>query len=120
MSNVIKLNGSRPITVQERNDLTMKKDTMVITAICRALGRTDWDDLLLEVDGNEAEIWKRGKWQPYDDGQEVFLWDGREYLLFWPPTYNMLDDTWVQKVEWLTDPWEFARYGHHTKEDERG
>jgi hypothetical protein len=90
----------------------MKKDTTVITAVCRALGRTDWDDLVLD-----GTFFKRGRWQPYDDGQEVFIWDGREYLLFHAPVYNFLDDTWGQKVEWLTDPQD---YQYHTKEDEAG
>jgi hypothetical protein len=117
MSNIIKLNGERPMTTEERNSLTMQKDTMVITAICRALGRTDWDDMLKEHNGEPAEIWKRGRWQPYDSGEEVFIWDEKEYLLFHPPAYNIANDKWVQKVEWLRDP---DDYVYHTKEDERG
>jgi hypothetical protein len=101
--------GKRDPNVLERNDMTQKIDATVVEAICRTLGRTDWD--------MDDAMFKRGFWQPYDTGEEVFLFDGQEKFLIGPWEYNILDDTCRRKLQWL-----FDRHAveHHTAEDEKG
>jgi hypothetical protein len=104
--------GYKQITEAEMNNLTMQKDAVVITAVCRKLGRTDWDDII-----KDESFWKRGKWMEHPDGEEVFSWDGVELLLFGPIVFNHINQKWVRKTEWLRDP---NDYVYHTKEDEEG
>lgn len=112
-SNILKFRrGSRPITEQELNELTMLKDTTTIKAVCRCLGRTDWDDII-----KDGSFWKRGRWQPYDTGEEVFLWDNREIFLLGPIEFNHFTQKFQRRLEWLVDIEDFE---HHTKEDEAG
>lgn len=92
----------------ERNDMTQKIDATVVHAICRTLGRTDWD--------MDEAMFKRGFWQPYDTGEEVFKFDGKEKFLIGPWEYNILDDTCRRKLEWLFD---HEHFEHHTLEDEK-
>ncbi len=104
--------GYRQITQEEMNSLTMQQDTAVITAVCRALGRTDWDDVI-----KDGTFWARGKWMEYPGGEETFSWDGEELLLFRPIVFSHVLQKWGRKMEWLSDP---NDYVHHTAEDERG
>ncbi len=104
--------GWREITSEEMNELTVLKDTNVITAVCRALGRTDWDDII-----KDGSFWARGKWMEYPDGEEVFSWDGKELLLFGPIVFNHVIGKFGRRLEWLEDP---NQVEHHTKEDEKG
>ena len=56
-----KSNGAhRDPNLLERNDMTQKIDATVVIAICRTLGRTDWE--------MDEAMFKRGFWQPYDTG----------------------------------------------------
>jgi hypothetical protein len=103
----------RPITDGEMNQLTVLKDTQVITAVCRALGRTDWDDII-----KDGTFWARGTWMEYPDGEEVFSWDGKELLLFGPVVFNHGMGKFGRKMQYLSDP--KAGPEHHTKEDEAG
>ncbi len=104
-----KLNGSRPMSKLEMNDLTQRKDAAVVETICRVLGRTDWE--------MNDKIFKRGRWMEYPDGEEVFSFDGKEKFLLGPIVYNIIDNTYGRRLEWLFDRKEVV---HHTAEDERG
>jgi len=113
MSKVLNFNRDyKQITEAEMNSLTMQKDTAVITAVCRKLGRTDWDDII-----KDESFWKRGKWMEYPDGEEVFSWDGEELLLFGPIVFNHVLQKWGRRQEWLFDKDDFE---FHTVEDEKG
>lgn len=102
----------REITDAELNSLTVQKDTAVITAVCRALGRTDWDDII-----KDGTFWARGSWMEYPDGEEVFSWDNKELILFGPIVFNHGLGKFGRRQEILADP---NQVEHHTKEDERG
>lgn len=112
-----KLNGDlklikgarRDPNLLERNSMVQKIDATVVEAICRTLGRSDWE--------MDAAMFKRGKWMEYPDGEEVFSFDGKEKFLIGPWEYNILDDTCGRRLEWLFDK---ENYQHHTKEDEAG
>ena len=104
-----KLNGARPINKLEMNDLTQRKDACVVEAICRTLGRTDWEM-------NDA-MFKRGRWMEYPDGEEVFSFDGQEKFLLGPIIYNIVNNTYGRHLEWLFDR---KASVHHTIEDEAG
>ena len=100
--------GSGP-TILERNDMTQKVDAHVVEAICRTLGRTDWE--------MDDAMFKRGKWMTYPDGEEVFSFDGEEKFLMGPWAWSALHDGWGRKQQWLFDR---DAVKHHTLEDERG
>jgi hypothetical protein len=104
---------AREITPGELNQITVLKDTAVITAVCRAIGRTDWDDII-----KDGSFWSRGKWMGYPDGEEVFSWDGKELLLFGPVVFNHGLQKFGRMCTKLTD--QSAGPEHHTKEDEAG
>ena len=101
--------GRRAINVLERSDMTQKIDAHVVEAICKTLGRTDWD--------MDDAMFKRGFWQPYDTGEEVFKFDGKEKFLVGPWRFSIPHDSWGRDLTWLFDRNEVE---HHTKEDEKG
>lgn len=96
-------------TLLERNDMVQKIDAHVIEAICRTLGRTDWD--------MDDAMFKRGFWQPYDTGEEVFKFDGEEKFLVGPWQWSAIHDGWGRSLTWLFDR---SAVEHHTAEDEKG
>lgn len=99
----------RPMAHAERNSLTIQKDKLVVMSICRVLGRTDWEftDAILD----------RGKWVEYQDGEQVFSFDGKECFLLHVPEFVKEDNQWRQRYQWLFD---IKDYEHHTEDDERG
>lgn len=109
--------------VRENQDTSLYKarERLVVEAICRATGRTDYEtntlqDLAKECEV-ESEFYRRGKWVDYDDGSQVFRFDDRDMLLFHPPV--TIQGERVQRYEVLYDKAALRKH-HHTKEDERG
>ena len=108
---VIQGGKRRDPTVLERNTMTQKIDATVIEAICKILGRTDW------WPGEANDIMSRGFWQPYDTGEEVWKFDGKEIFLVGPWRWSIPHDHWGRDLTWLIDR---NAVEHHTKEDEAG
>jgi len=103
-NNIIRL-GPREPTHAELNSLTEQRDRLVIEAMCRALGRTDF---------SLAEMYPRGKWVQYADGDMVFSFDGMERFIIGPVTYHRETDKYVQQVEQL---WDKTDYVHTPLEE---
>lgn len=106
------LGGSEvpPHIQQQLDDLTTKRSELIVEAVCRLTGRTDY-----KVEEYSKLLQARGKFRPYDDESVVFEFDGKDALLF-EKIVEFLPDQLGQKVEWLFNRDE---YEHHTAEDEK-
>jgi hypothetical protein len=93
MSNIITMHP-RPITHAELNSLTEQRDKLVIECICRSVGSTTWA---------LADMYPRGRWVRYTDGELCFLFDEEEKFLLKPLAFDRANQQWVQKVEFLYD-----------------
>ena len=107
MNNIL-LMPDRPITHRELNSLTGQKDRLVVMAISRMIGRTDW---------SMNDMYPRGKWTTYPDGERVFSFDKKECFILYPVQYDRETNQWKQRYSWLFD---IKDYEHHTAEDEKG
>jgi len=97
MRNIILMKNREP-THAELNSLTEQRDRLVIETICRALGTRDFA---------LAEVYPRGKWTEYVDGELLFEFDGKEKLLVGPPVLDRSTNKYVQKIEYLYDKNDF-------------
>ncbi len=97
------------ISNAELNELTVLKDRLVVMAICRKTGRTDWEFT--------TEMWDRGSWTVYNDGAELFKFDGRDMFILGPVEWDIESAKHRRPYKWLFDTKDFE---HHTEEDERG
>ena len=78
------------------NSLVEKQDELIMEAVSRTLGHTEW---------NGDTIVNRGKWVRYPDKSAVWSFDGRDMLLFEPPA--TLGNTMGQPVQYLYDKTDF-------------
>lgn len=106
MSNII-LPDSIPATATELSDLTHQKDMLILEAICRTLGHSDWSQ----------EVQDQMKTREYPDGSSVFEFQGKDMLLFEPPL--RVHGKMGQPVQFLYDKTDF-RYMTPQERYERG
>ncbi len=85
---------NREPTHAELNDLTVQRDKLVVETICRVLGTTDF---------SLAEMYPRGKWVEYADGDQVFLFDEVERFMIGPPVLDRESNKYMQQVKMLWD-----------------
>ena len=79
-----------------QSSITEQKDMLIIEAISRTLGHTDWtyDQVKPQMDIRE-----------YPDGSSLFKFQGRDMLLFDPPM--VIDGKLCQPVQYLYDKLSF-------------
>lgn len=105
--------GKRDPNLLERSTMTQKIDATVVEALCRYLGRTDFDF--------DDALWARIVWVDYKPKtpkeENKFTIDGKELFIVRPWEWSIPHNAWGRRVDWLFDK---ENYVHHTKEDEKG
>ena len=94
--------------IKQMNNLTLKQDELIIEAISRTLGHTEWDG---------DDVVRDGKWVRYLDKSAVWSYKGRDMLLFEPPV--IIDGKITQPVQYLYDKTDF-KYMTTEERIERG
>ncbi len=78
------------------NSLVLKQDELIMEAVSRTLGHTEWTG---------ETIVTRGNWRRYPDGSSVWSFDGKDMLLFEPPILD--GENMGQPVQYLYDKRDF-------------
>ncbi len=91
---------------QMMGDIRKQKDELMIEAICRTIGHSDW---------KYDEISKFMHTREYPDKSSVFSFKGRDMLLFEPPV--IIDEKLCQPVQYLYDKTDFKYMTYEERAD---